>query len=130
LHPSKQNLQTLTGFIYTKNALAMQEDISFRTYALPSPICPPRTSDMGGQRHLTPQASDTETGPNTVRLRPAKALFRRFFNECAGKGKAGEVYRRFSRRTNGAGRYGDSEPWVKIIHPDGKEVASTNLEYG
>lgn len=46
------------------------------------------------------------------------------------KGKAGEVYRRFSRRTNGAGRYGDSEPWVKIVDPDGKETASAKLEYG
>jgi hypothetical protein len=46
------------------------------------------------------------------------------------KGKAGEVYTRFTQREAGMGRTSDIKPHILITASDGKQVASADLEYG
>ena len=46
------------------------------------------------------------------------------------KGKAGEVYGRFSQRGPNSRRQTDKEPKIRIVDADGKEVASAKMEYG
>ena len=46
------------------------------------------------------------------------------------KGKAGELYGRFSQRGPNSRRQTDKEPKVRIVDADGKEVASAKMEYG
>lgn len=46
------------------------------------------------------------------------------------KGKAGELYGRFSQREGDSGRYTDIEPEIRIVDADGKEVAASKIKYG
>jgi hypothetical protein len=46
------------------------------------------------------------------------------------KGKAGEVYLRFAQKTAGNNNSTDVKPHVTIRDPDGKTVASMDMEYG
>jgi len=46
------------------------------------------------------------------------------------KGKAGEVYMRFSQKSAGDNRWTDVKPHVAILDADGKQVASADMEYG
>jgi len=46
------------------------------------------------------------------------------------KGKAGEVYTRFTQREAGTGRTNDIKPHILITASDGKQMASADLEYG
>jgi len=46
------------------------------------------------------------------------------------KGKAGEVYTRVSQKNAGGNNFTDVKPHVTIVDPDGKTVASADLEYG
>ena len=45
-------------------------------------------------------------------------------------GKTGELYGRFSQIDNKTNRQTDLKPSVKIAGPDGKEIASADMEYG
>jgi len=46
------------------------------------------------------------------------------------KGKAGEVYMRFSRKNAGSENMTDIKPHLTIVDPGGKQIASADLEYG
>jgi len=46
------------------------------------------------------------------------------------KGKAGEAYMRFSKKSAGDNRWTDIKPHVTILDADGKQVASADMEYG
>ncbi|MEN6575536.1 MAG: hypothetical protein ABFD90_04270 [Phycisphaerales bacterium] len=46
------------------------------------------------------------------------------------KGKAGEVYTRFSQKAAEGNQWTDVKPHVAILDADGKEVASADMEYG
>ncbi len=46
------------------------------------------------------------------------------------KGAAGEVYTRFSQIDAGSGNRTDIKPHITIVDRDGKQIASTDLEYG
>jgi len=46
------------------------------------------------------------------------------------KGKAGEAYTRFSQKGTGDNQWTPIKPHVSILGADGKEVASTDMEYG
>ncbi len=46
------------------------------------------------------------------------------------KGKAGEVYSRFSQKQAESNQWADVKPHVSILDADGKEVASADMEYG
>lgn len=46
------------------------------------------------------------------------------------KGKAGEVYTRFSKNNAENNQWSDVKPHLTIVNADGKEIASTDLEYG
>lgn len=46
------------------------------------------------------------------------------------KGKAGEVYMRFSQKSDEGNRWTAIKPHVAILDADGKEVASADMEYG
>ncbi len=46
------------------------------------------------------------------------------------KGRAGELYGRFSQREVNSGRYTDIQPDIRIVDADGKEVAAAKIEYG
>jgi len=46
------------------------------------------------------------------------------------KGKAGELYGRFSQREDNSRRYTDKEPNIRIVDSDDKEVVTAKMEYG
>jgi hypothetical protein len=46
------------------------------------------------------------------------------------KGKAGEVYSRFTRKQAESNQWANVTPHVSILDTDGKEVASADMEYG
>ncbi len=46
------------------------------------------------------------------------------------KGKAGEVYTRFSKNNAENNQWSDVKPHLTIVNADGKEIASADLEYG
>lgn len=46
------------------------------------------------------------------------------------KGKAGEVYTRFSQKNADGNQWSDVKPHLTIVNADGKEITSTDLEYG
>jgi hypothetical protein len=46
------------------------------------------------------------------------------------RGKAGELYGRFSQRTGNSRSYKDIEPTIRIADSNGKEVASAKMKYG
>jgi hypothetical protein len=46
------------------------------------------------------------------------------------KGKAGEVYTQFARKNTGNNSFTSEKPHVTVRDPDGKTVASTDMEYG
>ena len=46
------------------------------------------------------------------------------------KGKAGELYGRFSQREDNSRRYTDKEPNIRIVDSDHKEVVTAKMEYG
>jgi hypothetical protein len=46
------------------------------------------------------------------------------------KGAKGEMYVRFSQKDTGSGPMLDVKPHLTITGPDGKEIASTDMEYG
>jgi hypothetical protein len=46
------------------------------------------------------------------------------------QGKAGEAYMRFAQKTAGSNRMTDVKPHLTIADPDGKQIVSTDLEYG
>lgn len=46
------------------------------------------------------------------------------------KGKAGELYGRFSQKEGDSRRYRDIEPEIRIADADGKEVAAAKIKYG
>jgi len=46
------------------------------------------------------------------------------------KGNAGEAYMRFSQKDAGANRMNDIKPHLTIVNAEGKQVVSTDLEYG
>ncbi len=46
------------------------------------------------------------------------------------KGKAGELYGRFSQRDENTRRYKDIQPDIRIVDSDGKEVAAAKIKYG
>ncbi|MHC4167083.1 MAG: hypothetical protein ACYSWQ_09000 [Planctomycetota bacterium] len=46
------------------------------------------------------------------------------------KGKAGELYGRFSQRNGNSRSYKDVEPTIRIVDSNGKEVASATMKYG
>jgi len=46
------------------------------------------------------------------------------------KGKAGEVYMRFSQKNAGSDSMTDIKSHLTIVGPDGKQIASADLEYG
>ena len=45
-------------------------------------------------------------------------------------GKAGELYGRFSQKKKDSNSYTSIKPEIQIIDPDGKQIASTEMEYG
>jgi hypothetical protein len=46
------------------------------------------------------------------------------------KGKAGELYGRFSQRQDDSRRYTDIQPDIRIVDSEGKEVAAAKIKYG
>ena len=46
------------------------------------------------------------------------------------KGKAGELYGRFSQQTENSRSYNAIEPDIKIVDSEGKEVVATKIKYG
>jgi hypothetical protein len=46
------------------------------------------------------------------------------------KGKAGELYGRFSEKQDNSNRYTDIQPELKILDPDGKQIVEEKLRYG
>jgi len=46
------------------------------------------------------------------------------------KGKAGELYGRFSQREGDSGKYKDIEPEIRIVDAEGEEVAAAKIKYG
>lgn len=46
------------------------------------------------------------------------------------KGKAGELYGRFSETQTDSSRYTDIQPELKIVDSEGKQVAAAKIEYG
>lgn len=46
------------------------------------------------------------------------------------KGKAGELYGRFSEKQTDSSRYTDIQPELKILDAEGKQVVAAKLEYG
>jgi hypothetical protein len=46
------------------------------------------------------------------------------------KGKAGELYGRFSEKKDDSRRYTDIQPELKIVDEEGKQVAAAKIEYG
>jgi hypothetical protein len=46
------------------------------------------------------------------------------------KGKAGEAYTRFSQKNADGNQWSDVKPHLTIVNGDGKEITSTDLEYG
>ena len=46
------------------------------------------------------------------------------------KGKAGELYGRFSQRKDNSRGYTDIQPDIRIVDSEGKEVVAAKIKYG
>lgn len=73
---------------------------------------------------------ETKRGRSNVKQQSVYAKGANIYLQMKIRGKAGELYGRFSQRVGDSPRYKEIEPEIRIVDSDGKEVASAKMKYG
>ncbi len=95
-------------------------------------IQPGQTSrvELGGPALSVHAVAERDRYKNDVKEQSTYAKGTAIYLTPQIKGKAGEVYMRFSQKKDGSDGMTDIKPHLTIAGPDGKQIASSDLEYG
>jgi hypothetical protein len=85
---------------------------------------------VGGLTLSVTAVEEQDRGRSDVKERTTFAKGTQLYLALQIQGKAGEVYTRFSQKTGGPGDLTDVKPHVTILDSTGKQVVSTDMEYG
>ncbi|HSW00366.1 MAG TPA: hypothetical protein VLI39_09360 [Sedimentisphaerales bacterium] len=86
--------------------------------------------DMGEMALIVKVVAEQERWNSDVKAKTTYAKSTPLYVSLEIKGKAGEAYTRFSQKGDGDNRWTPVKPHLTILDDKGKQVASTDLEYG